>query len=245
MTTITTRAGKGSPLTSTEVDSNFTSLNTDKQEVLSEGSFANGDKTKLDGIATSATANPNAIDAVVDDTSPQLGGDLDANGNDIKLDANEKIYFGDSTDPDVHNISYVTADDVLRFQANSNSGWEFDPQSGGHGFKLKAPTGAGGWNIDIEGNSTGGTITTNYSNSSNHAYFQKNGTTKISLLGTGEVRLANLDINGAYTFPTADGSANQVLQTDGSGTLSFATVSGGGGGGITTGKAIAMAIVFG
>ena len=33
----------------------------------------------------------------------------------------------------------------------------------------------------------------------------------------------------AYTFPTSDGSANQVLQTDGSGNLSFATVSGGGG----------------
>lgn len=39
----------------------------------------------------------------------------------------------------------------------------------------------------------------------------------------GEIRF-----NDAYTFPTADGSANQVLQTDGSGNLSFATVSGGG-----------------
>ena len=38
-----------------------------------------------------------------------------------------------------------------------------------------------------------------------------------------------LTINGEYTFPTSDGSANQVLQTDGSGNLSFATVSGGGG----------------
>jgi len=33
--------------------------------------------------------------------------------------------------------------------------------------------------------------------------------------------------NEAYTFPTADGSANQVLQTDGSGTLTFADQSGG------------------
>lgn len=33
--------------------------------------------------------------------------------------------------------------------------------------------------------------------------------------------------NDAYTFPTSDGSANQVLQTDGSGSLSFATISGG------------------
>ena len=34
--------------------------------------------------------------------------------------------------------------------------------------------------------------------------------------------------NNAYKFPTADGTANQVLQTDGSGNLSFATPSGGG-----------------
>ena len=32
MATITTRAGKGSPLTNTEVDANFTNLNTDKLE---------------------------------------------------------------------------------------------------------------------------------------------------------------------------------------------------------------------
>lgn len=32
MSTITTRAGKGSPLTNTEVDNNFTNLNTDKLE---------------------------------------------------------------------------------------------------------------------------------------------------------------------------------------------------------------------
>jgi hypothetical protein len=44
-----------------------------------------------------------------------------------------------------------------------------------------------------------------------------------------------------FTLPTTDGTADQVLKTNGSGTLSFATPSGG----ITTGKAIAMAIVFG
>ena len=32
MATITTRAGKGSPLTNTEVDANFENLNTDKYE---------------------------------------------------------------------------------------------------------------------------------------------------------------------------------------------------------------------
>ena len=36
MSTITTRAGKGSPLTNTEVDNNFTNLNTDKIETDAE-----------------------------------------------------------------------------------------------------------------------------------------------------------------------------------------------------------------
>ena len=34
-----------------------------------------------------------------------------------------------------------------------------------------------------------------------------------------------ITFNGAFTFPTADGSANQVLQTDGAGNISWATVS--------------------
>ena len=38
--------------------------------------------------------------------------------------------------------------------------------------------------------------------------------------GSGKV-----NINGAYTLPSSDGSSGQVLQTDGSGTLSFADVS--------------------
>ena len=45
----------------------------------------------------------------------------------------------------------------------------------------------------------------------------------------------------ALTFPAADGSSGQILQTDATGTLSFTTPSSG----ISTGKAIAMAIVFG
>ena len=46
----------------------------------------------------------------------------------------------------------------------------------------------------------------------------------------------------AYGLPSADGSADQILSTDGSGTLSFVTPAAPG---ISTGVAIAMAIVFG
>jgi glycine cleavage system aminomethyltransferase T len=50
---------------------------------------------------------------------------------------------------------------------------------------------------------------------------------------------ATVASNLSFTLPTADGTNGQVIVTDGSGALSFATA------GITTGKAIAMAIVFG
>ena len=45
---------------------------------------------------------------------------------------------------------------------------------------------------------------------------------------SGTANVGGLNINSAYTFPTADGSANQVLKTDGSGNLTFAASSGGG-----------------
>ena len=41
-------------------------------------------------------------------------------------------------------------------------------------------------------------------------------------------------------YPTADGTNGQVVTTDGSGNLTFSTPAG-----VTTGKAIAMAMIFG
>ena len=66
-------------------------------------------------------------------------------------------------------------------------------------------------------------------------------TTAATFNAQGELRLADSDSsnyvgfksgatvasNVIWTLPTADGTANQILQTNGSGTLSFATVSGG------------------
>ena len=46
----------------------------------------------------------------------------------------------------------------------------------------------------------------------------------------------------AYTLPSADGSADQYLKTDGAGAMSFATLPAAG---ISMGKAIAAAMIFG
>jgi len=51
--------------------------------------------------------------------------------------------------------------------------------------------------------------------------------------------IANNDSSTYFTLPSSDGTNGQALITNGSGQLSFGTA------GITTGKAIAMAIVFG
>jgi len=50
---------------------------------------------------------------------------------------------------------------------------------------------------------------------------------------------ATLATQAQYTLPSADGSADQALVTDGSGSVSFGSA------GISTGKAIAMAMIFG
>ena len=66
-----------------------------------------------------------------------------------------------------------------------------------------------GGNLDVNGNSI---------------VSASNGNISITPNGSGKIVLDGL------SFPTSDGSADQVLKTDGSGNLSFATVSGGGGG---------------
>ena len=65
MTTITTRASKGSPLSWVEVDANFTNLNTDKLEASTIGSTVQAHSANLDEYAT---VNPTAAGlALLDD----------------------------------------------------------------------------------------------------------------------------------------------------------------------------------
>ena len=66
MSTIVTRAGKGSPLTHTEVDNNFTNLNTDKAEdsavvKLTGDQTIAGTKTFSSTITGSITGNAGTV----------------------------------------------------------------------------------------------------------------------------------------------------------------------------------------
>jgi hypothetical protein len=76
MTSITTRAGKGSPLTNNEVDANFTNLNTDKAE-----KGANSDITSLSGITGGVSTVAN-IDFSTVASLARATGRLSWNSND-------------------------------------------------------------------------------------------------------------------------------------------------------------------
>jgi len=88
---------------------------------------------------------------------------------------------------------------------------------------------AGITQLDVAGTSAAGANLKLYEDTDN-------GTNFVSLKASDTIAS-----NVTFTLPAADGTNGQVLQTNGSGTLSFTTPSSG----ISTGKAIAMAMIFG
>ena len=150
--------------------------------------FAATDKgTKIVFASANDGTNPDIIEVplgisnVVDDTTPQLGGDLDMNGQDIVTTSNANIDLNPNGSGVVNLVGNATRAATLRFNEDTDDGSNY--------IEFKA-----------------GTIGSNLS----------------------------------FTLPIADAtSSGQALVSNGSGTLSFADA------GISTGKAIAMAIVFG
>lgn len=123
MSTIVLRSTKGSALTFAEGDANFDNLNTDKLENITSESVGdlsdvdltnNTDGNVLTYNSTSGnielqTPAAGGIADVVDDTTPQLGGDLDCQGNKIQNpvleDYAETVYSLGSTDTPSISIS--------------------------------------------------------------------------------------------------------------------------------------------
>ena len=141
---------------------------------------------------------------VVDDTSPQLGGNLDVNGFDIVSTSNADIDLVPNGTGDV-----VLSADTVKV---GDSGAAAVLTSNGAGTLTVTTGGA----TDLILNTNSGT---------NSGVIQitdaANGNIAITPNGSGNIVLDGL------TFPNADGSADTFLKTNGSGTLSFAEVSGG------------------
>lgn len=179
MATIVTRAGKGSALTFTEGDANFTNLNNDKIELTdisvgADGAATGGGSLSYDNTTGVLTFSPASVDTfisltdisvgaegtaagdgaisynnttgvltytppdlssygslsnVVEDTTPQLGGDLDGQANkiqDVQLEnykeTNYALTYASTITPDVANgnVQTVTLTGNVTFSAFSN-----------------------------------------------------------------------------------------------------------------------------
>ena len=103
---------------------------TDLTDVTSAGSGAiitSAERTKLSGIATGAEVN--VIDAVVDDTTPQLGGDLDVQARTITTStSNGNVIL----EPDGTGLIQVNGD--------TNAGAiKLMCEQGSHGITIQSP----------------------------------------------------------------------------------------------------------
>ena len=219
--------------------STFTFSATDKGDKIV---FAAANDSTNPDIKTLAIGT--GISDVVDDTSPQLGGNLDTNSHNILIDdahfiadenSNEQIIFQTTSSAvnqfDVTNAATGNAPSISATGDDSNIDIALIPKGTGEtkvgtGSADATITSSGAHNLILDTNSgtNSGVIT---------IVDGANGNITITPNGSGNIVLDGL------TFPNADGSADQALITNGSGTLSFGSA------GISTGKAIAMALIFG
>ena len=115
MSTIVTRAGKGSPLTNTEVDSNFINLNTDKIQVT--GTPTSGQAVVWDAVNSRWIPGTAASRVTISSTAP-----AGATAGDRWLDADtgvEYLYTDDGTSSQWVEFGptaiVVTSGDALAF----------------------------------------------------------------------------------------------------------------------------------
>lgn len=149
------------------------------------------------------------IGEVLDDTSPQLGGQLDVNGQAIGDGTRELITFTE----DASAVNQINIEN----------------EATGSGPIISAAGDDTNIDLNLDAKGTGAIKVSGQ-------YLQVD----YGATGPGEVRLAEDSDNGSnyiglkspssvttsvsFQLPSADGSANQVLTTDGSASLSFATV---------------------
>ena len=133
---------------------------------------------------------------------------------------------------------------TVQFKYASGSGDTFTFSATNKGDKVIFASANDGTNPDIISVNTGIADVVSDTSPQLGGNLDVNGNSIVSASG-GNIAITpdtsgNIILDG-LTFPNADGTSGQVLQTNGSGTLSFTTPSSG----ITMGKAIAAAIVFG
>ena len=193
------------------------------------------------------TVDASGISGLVEDTSPQLGGTLDSNGNNIDMGVNvitdskvgqwDTAYgWGD------HSLQgYLTVDTIANVGSGLvKTGSTIDISSSQNlttvdiislsinsSYTFPTVDGSAGYVLKTDG--SGGVSWADDENEIISAGFglTKTGSTidvsgTINTLNINTLDVASLAINSNYTFPAVDGSPGYILVTDGSGGVSWA-----------------------
>ena len=203
----------------------FTFSATDKGDAIVFATASDGTNPNIDTIAL-------GISNIVEDTSPQLGGDLDTNSFNIAFDdahgindenGNEQIVFQTTSSAvnqiDVTNAATSNAPSIQATGGDSNISLKVGPKGTGL-VEVLGATNPGSIQLNCESNSHGIKLTSP-PHSASQSY---------------EIKFPTGNIT-AGTFLKVDSVSGSG--TTGVGTLTFDSSP------ATTGKAIAMAIVFG
>ena len=172
--------------------------------------------------------------SVVDDTTPQLGGDLDLNSSDITGTGNINITGGATVSGTVSasDVSVASGHIILNSTGANIIGVTTSTSFSGSGSNLTGLTGASA---------------ATYGDASNSAQIVVDANGRIT--GISEVAISDggggsSTLSGLSDVSISSPSVGQVLKYSGSAWVN-GTDEGGSGSGISTGKAIAMAMVFG
>jgi hypothetical protein len=188
---------------------------------------------------------------VVDDTTPQLGGTLDTNGQLIQFGdssgaTDDRLQLGDSQDMQLYHDGtnnkidtaasqelHVNSDDVLFYDNSGTTRTAIVSPGSTMNFQLYDSTGTVRvFAVNGSGNEFHRSVYIQDQRSLGFKEDSANGTNYVAFQAP-----ASVAANVTWTLPDADGTSGQFLQTDGSGALSWADEA--------DGSALAFAIALG
>ena len=153
----------------------------------------------------------------VGNLSGTVTGSIQPNGAANTVKANSLIVTGTSSSAkfgDNNKANFGAGDDLQIYHDGSNS---YIDDAGTGSIRLRSGT-------FTVSNAAGSKTSAVFSSGGAQTFYHDNNV-KLVTSNTGITVTGTVDVNGAYSLPTSDGSADQVLTTDGSGGVTFATPS--------------------
>ena len=153
----------------------------------------------------------------VGNLSGTVTGSIQPNGAANTVKANTLIVTGGTSSAkfgDNNKLNLGAGDDLQIYHDGSNS---YIDDAGTGAIRLRSGT--------FTISNAAGSKTSAVFSSGGAQTFYHNNNAKLVTSNSGISVTGTVDVNGAYSLPSSDGSANQVLTTDGSGGITFATPS--------------------